>query len=79
MFIIGLYLLPKPPESWLTNPPIAADLAVDWISDKLYVVEPNAQRIQEYDLHTEQMRVVVNTGESSKPVSVAVYPYPGQG
>lgn len=63
-------------------PPFSADLAVDWIGDKLYVVETTAQRIQEYDLHTQQMRVLVNTGRpgvESEPVSVAVYPYPGQG
>lgn len=61
------------------SPLHAADLAVDWIADKLYVTESDAQKIQEYDLHTEQMREVVTTGAQSRPVSIAVYPYPGQG
>lgn len=56
-----------------------ADLAVDWIGDKLYVTESSAWRIQEYNLHTQETRVVVNTGAGSRPISVAVYPYPGQG
>lgn len=55
------------------------DVAVDWITDKVYIVERNGKRIQEYDLGTQQLREVVSTGESSKPVSVAVYPYPGEG
>ena len=67
-------VLPPPPPPFLI-----ADLAVDWIGDKLYIVETSSQRIQEYDLRTQQMRELVNTGESSQPVSVAVYPYPGQG
>lgn len=58
---------------------VAADLAMDWIGDKLYITESTAQRIQEYDLHTRELREVVNTGAGSRPVSIAVYPYPGQG
>lgn len=58
---------------------LTADLAVDWIGDKLYVTESIARRIQEYDLQTGELREVVDTGADSRPVSVAVYPYPGQG
>ena len=57
----------------------AADLAVDWIGDKLYVAETLSHRILEYDLHTQQMREVVDTGTGSTPISIAVYPYPGLG
>ena len=52
-------------------------MGVDWIGDRLYVVESAGQRILEYDLTTEETREVVNTG--GHPVSIAVYPYPGQG
>jgi hypothetical protein len=59
--------------------PTTDDLAVDWIGDKLYIVESGARRIHEYDLHTGQMRVVVNTAPSGSPINIAVYPYPGHG
>lgn len=58
---------------------IPDDLAVDWIEDKLYVVESRAQRILEYDLRTQQNRTVLDTGPGSRPVSIAIYPYPGRG
>ncbi len=53
-----------------------ADLAVDWINDKLYVAD-SAGPIIEYDLVTKATRVVVNTG--ANPTGIVVYPYPNYG
>ena len=55
------------------------DVAVDWINDKLYIVEERAHNIIEYDMLTEATRLVLDTGSNSAPSNIAVYPYPGQG
>lgn len=52
-------------------------MSVDWIGDKVYVAEDGTGRILEYDLTTNTTREVVDTG--GRPVSLSVYPYPGQG
>ena len=57
----------------------AADLAVDWINNKLYVTAAGGGAIIEYDLVTEQKRVVIQTGSSSWPSGIVVYPYPNYG
>lgn len=58
---------------------LIADLAVDWINNKLYWTDRDYKQIEVYDLMTSERRVVVTTGPSSLPLGLAVYPYPGYG
>ena len=51
-----------------------ADLAVDWIHDKLYWSDSGSKRIEEVDLHTNERRIVVQLDSGSNPVGLAVYP-----
>jgi hypothetical protein len=51
-----------------------ADLAVDWIHDKLYWSDSGFKRIEEVDLHTSERRIVVQLDSSSNPHGLAVYP-----
>ncbi|CAI8057765.1 Low-density lipoprotein receptor-related protein 4 [Geodia barretti] len=51
-----------------------ADLAVDWIHDKLYWSDSGFKRIEEVDLHTNERRIVVQLDSGSNPVGLAVYP-----
>lgn len=60
---------------------LSADLAVDWLNDKLYWVDRNLRQVEEYDLKTGYRSVVVSTGttDSSYPAALALYPYPNYG
>ena len=51
-----------------------ADLAVDWIHDKLYWSDSDLKIIEEVDLHTLERRVVVQLPSNSNPLGLAVYP-----
>ena len=56
------------------------DLAVDWISDKLYWAVRKEGKIEELDLETEQRRVVVQSAPKTAVFSgLAIYPYPNNG
>ena len=57
----------------------AADLAVDWISDKLYFTVRDAGRIEERDLKTGEKRVVLQSGEPAAFNGLVVFPYPDRG
>ena len=56
-----------------------ADVAVDWINDKLYFTERRAGKIGEYDLNTGKRKEVLATGRGSMPENIAVYPFPNYG
>ena len=61
-----------PPFSFFLS--YVADLAVDWIHDKLYWSDSGSKRIEEVDLHTNERRIVVQLDSGSNPVGLAVYP-----
>ena len=56
-----------------------ADLAVDWINDKLYWTDRDLRKIEEYDLSTAQRRIVQEMDVGSTPLGLAVYPLEGSG
>ena len=58
-----------------------ADLAVDWINDKVYWVDRGLRHIEEYDIISGHRRVVASTGnvDQSSPGGLALYPYPNHG
>jgi hypothetical protein len=58
-----------------------ADLAVDWLNDRLYWVDRSLRLIGEYDLRTHHRSVVLTTGApgASNPSALALYPYPDYG
>ena len=55
------------------------DVAVDWISDKVYWTIRDQGRIEELDLDTNQLRVVVQLERRAAFNGLAVYPYPNNG
>ena len=55
------------------------DIAVDWISDKVYWTIRDEGRIEELDLDTNQTRVVVQLERRAAFNGLAVYPYPNNG
>ena len=59
----------------------SADLAVDWLNDRLYWVDRNLRQIGEYDLHTRHRSIVITTGApgSSHPAALVLFPYPNYG
>ena len=59
----------------------AADMAVDWLNDRLYWVDRELRQISEFDLTTGHRSVVLTTGEAglSAPSAIALYPYPNYG
>ena len=52
---------------------------MDWISDKVYWTIRDAGRIEELDLDTNQIRVVVQLERAAAFNGLAVYPYPNNG
>ena len=59
----------------------SVDLAVDWINNKLYWIDATETQIEEYDITSGVRRVVASTGtsEDSRPVAMALYPFPNYG
>lgn len=55
------------------------DVAVDWISDKVYWTIRDEGTIEELDLDTNQRRIVVQSEGKASFNGLAVYPYPNNG
>ena len=52
----------------------ADGLSVDWVSGKLYWTDVTLQHIEVYDTTTENRRVVIRTGNTTKPRAIVVDP-----
>ena len=57
---------------------ITADLAVDWINDKLYWTVRKG-KIEEMDLETKQRTVLIEADKAAAFNGIIVYPYPNYG
>ena len=52
----------------------ADGLSVDWVSGKLYWTDATLQHIEVYDTTTENRRVLIRTGNTTKPRAIVVDP-----
>ena len=74
--IIGLFYLLLHSHTTCTH--ITADLAVDWINDKLYWTVRKG-KIEEMDLETKERRIVIEADKAAAFNGITVYPYPDYG
>ena len=58
---------------------VSADVAVDWINDKLYWSDRDYKKIEEVDIITRQRRIVIQLDATSIPLGLVVYPLEGHG
>ncbi len=55
------------------------DIAVDWLSDKVYWTIRDEGEIEELDLDTHQRRMVVQLERKASFNGLAIFPYPNNG
>ena len=58
---------------------VAADLAVDWINDKLYWTIQDEGKIEELDLETGVRKTIIQSEGEAAFNGLVVYPYPNYG
>lgn len=54
-------------------------LAVDWINDKVFWTDRDKHAIEEYNLGTQQRRVLVQLEGTARPQGLSIFPQPDYG
>jgi len=53
---------------------ITVGLSVDWINRKLYWTDATLQHIEVYDISTSIRKVLIETGNTTRPQAIVVDP-----